>query len=370
MYLSGFRRNVFVLLPVLLLAGCATQQPVVPQRSPQEIRAQLVRMMPAKVDDRAGWAADIQAAFAALEVTPTTSHLCAALAVTAQESGFVADPAVPGLARIARDEIDRRAAGYHVPRFVVDAALKLRSPSGKSYAERLAAVRTERELSLIYEDLIGTVPLGKRLFGDANPVRTGGPMQVSVTFAEQYTHEHSYPYPVTGSIRHEVFTRRGGMYFGIAHLLAYPVSYDRMLYRFADYNAGFYASRNAAFQNALSIASGIPLALDGDLVSYDRGKIGTTEVASRALDAQLSLDEGDIRRALEQGESLDFERTNLYRGVFQLAEGASGKPLPRAMLPRIALDSPKITRKLTTAWFAERVEQRYRACLALPAASQ
>jgi hypothetical protein len=49
--------------------------------------------------------------------------------------------------------------------------------------------------------------------------------------------------------------------------------------------------------------------------------------------------------------------------VFALAERRQGTPLPRAVLPRITLESPKITRKLTTAWFANRVQRRYQDCV-------
>lgn len=361
------RFRPFLLLgAIALLGGCATQGPRVPERSPADVRAQIAAMLPAGTTDRPGWAADIQTAFADLDIRPTMQNLCATLAVTAQESTFTTDPAVPGLAKIARAEIDRRASRYHVPQLLVRGALQLDSPNGKSYGERLAAVRTERDLSRIYEDLIDAVPLGKRLFADANPIRTGGPMQVGIAFAEQFASDHPYPYAPADSIRHEVFSRRGGMYFGIAHLLAYPVSYDRMLYRFADFNAGRYASRNAAFQNAVAVASGARLALDGDLVSYDDDKTSATEQAVRSLGQRLDMGDWRIHRSLEKGDGLDFERTALYRRVFELAEQAAGHPLPRAMVPRIALESPKITRKLTTAWFATRVDRRYRACLAGP----
>jgi len=49
--------------------------------------------------------------------------------------------------------------------------------------------------------------------------------------------------------------------------------------------------------------------------------------------------------------------------LFEEADRIERQPLPRAVLPRIVLQSPKITRKLTTEWFASRVDERYRKCL-------
>ncbi|MBO1538373.1 DUF1615 domain-containing protein [Pseudomonas sp. OA65] len=357
-----FNRLMISLAALLALAGCGSRQAQEPERQPAEVKKQIVQLLPAKTADRQGWATDIYVAFSAQQIPSTTQNICAVLAVTEQESTFQADPPVPGLGKIARQEINRRAAKVHIPELLVSGALQVRSPNGKSYSDRLNAARSERELSGIFDDFIGMVPLGKTLFGGFNPVHTGGPMQVSIAFAQ--ANARDYPYTVDGSIRREVFSRRGGMYFGIAHLLGYPVSYTEPLYRFADFNAGWYASRNAAFQHAVSVASGISLALDGDLVAHDSIMPGSTELAVRTLGKSLGMRNPTIRDQLEQGDSLAFEDSTLYKRVFELAERAEGKPLPRAVLPGIVLKSPKITRKLTTAWFAKRVDERYQRCMA------
>lgn len=350
------------LLAALLLAGCSlTPTAPGPQRSPAEVRAELLRLLPASLADRQGWAADIQTAFSAQRLDPSTENLCAVLAVAEQESTFRVDPPVPGLGRIAREEIDRRAARAYVPQLLVRTALSLQSPTGKTYADRLDGARTERELSLIFEDFIAMVPLGGQLFGRFNPVRTGGPMQVSIEFAE--AHARDYPYERQGSIRHEVFSRRGGLYFGTAHLLGYPVDYPSPLYRFADFNAGWYASRNAAFQSAVSRATGVKLALDGDLVVPGSRAMGETERAVNRLAPALGMSDIAIRHDLEAGDSAEFAATDLYAKVYALAERKAGRTLPRAVLPGITLESPKITRTLTTAWFALRVEERWQRCL-------
>lgn len=360
-------KHILTLGFAALLTACASEPPAVPPAtiSPLQGRALIERSLPPKVSDRAGWTSDFYAAFTVLTIEPSHENVCAVVAVTEQESGFRVDPVVANLGPIAWSEIDKRAARAGVPPMIVHSVLQLKSSTGRSYSDRIDNAKTEKELSDIFEDFTGSVPLGRSLFASWNPIRTRGPMQVNVAFAEQFASEKPYPYPVKVSIADEVFTRRGSVYFGTAHLLDYPASYDRYLYRFADFNAGQYSSRNAAFQSALSIASGIPLVLDGALLSHDGNEkgLGSTELAARSVAKRVRMDESAVHGALEQGRTKDFEHTPLYLKVFALAEQAEGHSLPRALVPRIKLQGPKITRNLSTDWYAHRVDERFRSCL-------
>jgi hypothetical protein len=336
-----------------------------PRTKHEQVLVLAQQLLPPQVPDRARWAEDLATSFVALAIPPEPRKVCAVAAVIEQESGWQVDPVVPDLPAISRREIEKKLERYKIPTALLDVALRKESPNGKTYAERLGQVRTERHLSRLYDDMIGELPLGQQLFGGMNPVRTGGPMQVDIDFAAALMRERPYPWRNAGSAREEVFTRRGGVYFGSAMLLDYPVSYDRMLYRFADYNAGRYASRNAAFQRLIAALSGQALAPDGDLLSYRGGTpVGTsqTEAAIAAIPG-LDLDRAAIRHDLRLEKSFDFERTALYARIRELA-ARRGLPTPAASVPDILLESPKITRKLTTRWFAERVETRYRRCLA------
>ncbi len=361
---TGMAHRVAVLAATaLVLHGCAEKPSAPGAVSPRVAIATIQSRIPSGTPDAKGWAADVYAAFAVQEIEPSLSNICAVVAVIGQESSFRVDPAVPNLPKTAWAEIDRRAEGAGVPAMVVHAALQIRSSNGASYADRIDAAKTEKQLSDVFEDLIGAVPLGSRLFDGLNPVHTRGPMQVQVAFAKRYVRK-PYPYPVAKSLGDELFTRRGGVFFGIAHLLDYPAPYDKPLYRFADFNAGQYASRNAAFQAALTKVSGIPLAADGALVAHaDDAQAGSTELAARVIARRIGLDDGDVRRALDRENTADFERTTLYGQVFTLADRFDGRPMARAVVPDISLAGPKITRHLTTAWYANSVDARYRRCL-------
>ncbi|MGB0129786.1 MAG: DUF1615 domain-containing protein [Rhodocyclaceae bacterium] len=358
-----------VKLPPLETPAAPTPPAALPYPGLREGSALAARFLPDHVADRKGWATDIFRAFAALRIAPTPENFCTAVAVIDQESTFHADPVVPGLAAIARKEIDTRRERYGIPRLLLDAALEKKSRNGRSYKARIDSLRTEREMSMLFEDMISELPYGQTLFNRFNPVRTGGPMQVSIEFAEDQVRAAPYPYRPITSVRHEVFTRRGGLYFGIAYLLDYPAPYADPLYRFADFNAGRYSARNAAFQNAVMKIGKRRLSLDGDLLNYSllnaaTGEPSETQRALEAVAAKLRMNSTEIRRDLSLEKSAGFQDTALYAKVYALADQANGSRLPRAMSPQIDLKSPKIKRKLTTDWFAQRVNGRYRTCLA------
>jgi hypothetical protein len=358
-------RNVPALAVLcIVIAGCAAPSP--PGLSIEQARAKVAAKLPEKLPDRAGWATDIHAAMEALRVELSDGNICAVVAVTEQESGFQVDPVVPNLAAAAWKEIETQREHAGIPSLALQAALALPSTTGRSYRERIDAAHTERELSDVFEDFIGRVPLGRTFLEDRNPIRTAGPMQVSVAFAREFVASNRYPYPMPASMRDELFSRRGGMYFGIAHLLAYEAPYDRYVYRFADFNAGRYSSRNAAFQRALASATGAKLAYDGALLRYEKGKPAeapsATEIAARSLGPRLALTPERIRSSLELGRSREFEETDLYARVFEIAAARGAQP-PRAAIPQIELHSVKITRPLTTEWFANRVADRHRRCM-------
>jgi hypothetical protein len=367
---GGIGLRPLLLASLMLLANCAMPPPARrpapgPGANVVPPRVLIDRALPGGITDREGWAADILDVFQRLSIDPTGEHICAVVAVIEQESSFRVDPVIPNLGQIAWREIDVRAEYAGIPRVVVHEVLQLKSSTGRSYADRIDTARTEKELSDIFEDFTGTLPLGRSLFASWNPIHTRGPMQVNVAFADRFVQFRPYPYAVKVSVDDEMFTRRGSIYFGVAHLLMYRAPYDRYLYRFADYNAGQYSSRNAAFQKAISIASGVRLVTDGALLPHasDVGSAGDTEAAIRGLAARLDLSESSIHAALEQGRTEEFENSALYRRVFSLAERVSGRRPPSALVPSIELQGPKIERKLTTDWYAHRVDGRFRQCL-------
>jgi hypothetical protein len=304
--------------------------------------------------DRQGWANDIVAAIRLAKKDPTAERACAVIAVIEQESGYQADPAVPNLPRIVTKALENKLAplgplAKPALRAVVDDDLRA----------RIGGLRTERDLDRLFREIISAKlpPFVSSVTGidELNPVTTAGAMQVQVAFARQLSGLSD------AETRELLYTRFGGVRFGTARLLGYPAEYDDVIYRFADYNAGMYSSRNAAFQEQLAGLVGARLALDGDLLD-DRGADSQTLKAALGFGGLYDVSERRIRRDLEREKSIDFEETDLWRAVRDAWQQRTGKAAPYARAPQVTLTSPKMSRSRTTEWFAESVKRRYDTC--------
>ena len=387
----------------LLLLGCPKKSPEtaapaeLPPKSapppvPLEQRTLTVERMalafPAdRVKARQGWAADLSVALAFDHIPPTVGNVCAAVAIVEQESGYAADPVVPGIGRmvdawIAEKQAELGGVKGEAMAFGVQKMLDTR-PAGqsKSWNDRLHAARTEQDLDRTYRDFVSWVrdeaPVATQLaekaasiagydVGAMNPITTAGCMQVKVEFAEDHAREaHDQR---SDSVRDALYTRGGCLHYGTARLLGWEAGYDKTKYRFADYNAGLYSSRNAAFQEQIAAITGLPLTLDGDLVRYTEGgrraeTAGQTERALISLSARLGLTVEQISRDLDLEKDRAFEETATWAAVRKAYKAKTKRSPAYARLPDVTLDSPKLQGKKTTAWFADNVDKRYQACL-------
>lgn len=101
--------------------------------------------------------------------------------VIEQESSFQADPVVPGLGNIVWQEVEKKAGEYHIPLAVVKTAPCSSLPrTGAATSRGLTACARKRKWTSCSTKSWGKFPTGKNSFAQKDPVKTAGPMQVSV----------------------------------------------------------------------------------------------------------------------------------------------------------------------------------------------
>ena len=366
-------KKVFVSAAILALTACdkinfASSAPPPSDLLSVEQTSAIIKPMMKAGESADLWASDIHHALSTLKKQSTADNVCAIVAVIEQESGFKADPAVAGIRQILAKKIAKMESNP-----LLSVALNLRmaqaAANGKTFRENMQNIRTERDFEAWYNEFTAekyTFPGLKYMKMDVNDiVTTAGSMQVSIDYARDVAYELGQS---SSNMRDQVYSRAGGVLYGSAHLLHYPADYSVMYYRFADYNAGHYASRNAAFQQmVMSLTGDKKIGLDGDLLSYKDG-LAQPSQTYRALLAwakkqNFTLTDVELMSDLKREKNVDFTDTKVYAWIATAYEKKYSKVL-KEQIPSIVLKSDKITRRLTTQWYADNVNRRFKNCLA------
>lgn len=344
----------------------------------------IATLIPNRIDakQKTAWADDMVDIFISLGIPATKDNVCAVIAIIDQESNFVADPAVPNLGKSALsaldDKLEAKLGGTWANYF--RQMLNTKPTQDNSFAKQIKQVKTERELDELFREMVayfadtykmGALNKTAKLLNSGiddklNPVTTLGSMQVHIDYAKA----HRRASMDNDALRDDLYSRYGGMYYGIHRLLSYKADYDDLLYRFADYNSGVYSSRNAAFQSWLVALGGADIALDGDLLLYDDGKIkaepSQSEVAFIEWANSLSVPDTrltprQIRQDFKKEKQASFEQTLSYQTLKNAYEQA-GNSASYAIMPQVTIKSAKLKKDYNTHWYATNVNKRYKRC--------
>lgn len=390
MHISLKKRVPFAIVSALILcvlsglSGCVTHSEESTPTQPLLDEKSVTTKIPSHIKDREGWADDIISALRLMDKAPTAERVCAIVAVIQQESGFQKDPAVKNLPKLVRAGLEEKFSKLGpLAGPAVSALLSGSAPGSKeTFATRIEKLKTERDLDRMFRDIEaayrGKLPgtfavagaisflLGKGSLRDLNPVTTAGSMQVKVSYAMESEENEKLS---EADVREILYTRAGGVRYGAKRLLDYPASYNDIIFRFADFNAGIYASRNAAFQNQLGAIVRIPLAEDGDLLAYSADG-EPKDFETESLKALLAFAERQdysawvAKRDARKEKSVDFEETTSWKELRAVYEKQNGKVPPYAKIPNVLLNSPKLRKTRSTEWFAKSVLHHYHACRA------
>ncbi|WP_174492403.1 DUF1615 family protein [Acinetobacter sp. Marseille-Q1623] len=357
---------------------------------PQLESEQIRKLIPNRVQNRDSWAKDMFDISQELNIPTTKDNVCTMIAVVDQESNFVANPVVPGLGDKAVKEVTTRlnekfedklgeTIGGTVATYF-EQVLKTQPTPEDNYLKQMRKVRTEKDLDVLYREifaymakhyhvsaLTGAAKLvGQDIGEKMNPITTLGSMQVHINYAK----DNKRSSMSTNELRDDLYTEYGGLYYGIHRLMLYPADYDKAIYRFADYNSGMYSSRNAAFQKMVDKLADADLALDGDLLSYDkngnpRAATTTTEKTIISLFAKnnILVTPRQLRNDLKKEKEKGFEKTQTYIAISKLYKEETGKEPMYAIMPEVVISGPKLSRDYNTNWYASRVNGRYETCM-------
>ena len=388
--LSSAVKSFSILTLSVILAACGDNSWWSKNNQPTLDADQIKQLLPPRINERSAWAKDIFDITEQLDIPQTKENICSIVAVADQESNFVADPQVAGLGEEAVKEVEDRldekfkdklgdAIGGTLAGYFQEVLKNQPSPDN-NYLSQMRRVKTERQLDELYREifsymskhyhvsaLTGAAKLVGQDFAEKlNPVTTLGSMQVHIGYAK----EHKRQGGNIAALRSDLYSRYGGLYYGIHRLMMYPADYNKAIYRFADYNSGMYSSRNAAFQSMLNALTNTKLDLDGDLLLYTKdGSIRSTisqserELTSVFASNNMLVTPRQIRTDLKKEKKKDFEDTATYRAVTKLYQEKMAKEPMYAIMPEVVISGPKLSRDYNTNWFATRVNGRYQSCM-------
>ncbi len=210
-----------------------------------------------------------------------------------------------------------------------------------------------------------------------DPVHTIGPMQVDVAKAYRNALKRGEKVPSQAAMKAwlldpQTALKRGlkeGVYLlqlSYRQYVSELTAEQAVLFSGADYNAGEFSSRNAAFQERLSILTGRKLALDGDLLLYSDGVADavhskTESAVLELLGAQFTPDA--VRRDLLLEKEPGFSETATANAICARFQARRHTACVAARLPVGAANptaEDKWDKSLTPADYAYGYIKRFR----------